>query len=43
MTPVQIIERTLVGFYDQFIELELQQLSDTEIRCCEAVVTGCDT
>lgn len=43
MTPVQITERTLVGFYDQFIELELQQLSDTEIRCCEAVATGCDT
>ena len=26
----------------RFIELELQLLSDTEIRCCEAVVAGCD-
>ena len=43
MTPVLITERTLVGFYDQFIELELHLLSDTELRCCEAVVTVCDT
>lgn len=34
---------TEAGFYDQFIELELHLLSDTELRCCESVVTGCDT
>ena len=43
MTPVQITERELVGFYKHSARLGLGPLSDVEVKCCEAVVTGCDT
>lgn len=43
MTPVQITERELVGFYKHLASLWLGPLADVEIKCCEAVVTVCDT
>ena len=43
MTPVQITERELVGFYRHRANRELDPLSDVEVKCCEAVVTVCDT
>lgn len=42
MTPVQITERELVGFYTHEANRELDPLSNVEIKCCEAVVTTCD-
>ena len=45
MTPVQIAERELVGLYKHLasLGLGLGPLSDVEVKCCEAVVTVCDT
>lgn len=43
MTPVQIVDRELVGFYSHLASLGLDPLSDMEVKCCEAVVAGCDT
>ena len=43
MTPVQITERELVGFYKHLASLGLGPLSDVEVKCCVAVVTVCDT
>ena len=43
MTPVQITERELAGSYRHRANRELDPLSDVEVKCCEAVVTVCNT
>ena len=43
MTPVHINDRGLAGFYRHRANRELDPLSDVEVKCCEAVVTGCGT
>ena len=43
MTPVQITERELVGFYGHLASRGFGPLSDVELKCCDAVATGCGT